>query len=448
MHHFILFLVLILNTFPLSGQCWKQISGGSLHSFAATPNHRLWAWGDNALGQLGKNYNFQVFSPVLIDIGPDWAGIEANYGNSAALKMDGYLYIWGSNSRGQLGIGPNAPNLVKVPTLVNLAKWAQVSIGNEHVLGIQTDGSLWAWGNNSFGELGNGTQVSSDHPVQIGSDKDWRAISAGNHFCIAIKNDGSLWAWGDNQFGQLGDSTFLKRIVPVPIRKDKKWKQVDAGYKHVLAIDSDKKLYRWGNNASSPVLIDSNQVWMKVCAANSFSLVLDDLERMWAWGSNNEGQIGNGQTGGFVGAPLQIGKDNNWKDIATGSNHCLALDKSGELWAWGFNVQGQLGQGNTLSLNTPTKVNCPYTDTPALSALAQDVHLFPSPAKYWLYLQVPDNQTHKIKYRVLNLQGSEVMPFQVLMPDSSVDVTALVPGVYFLQLQLGDQMITRRFVRM
>jgi alpha-tubulin suppressor-like RCC1 family protein len=404
-----------------------------LHSFAATPNNRLWAWGDNALGQLGKNYNFQVFSPVLIDIGPDWGIIEANYGNSAAIKTDGFLYIWGSNNHGQLGIGSDAPTFVKVPTLVNLAKWTQVSIGNEHVLGIQTDGSLWAWGNNSFGELGNGTQVSSDHPIQIGSDKDWKAISAGNHFCFAIKNDGSLWAWGDNQFGQLGDYTFLKRIVPVPIRKDKKWKQVDAGYRHVLAIDSDKKLYHWGNNVSYPDLINSNQIWAKVCAANSFSLALDDFERMWTWSPNSFDQIG---------------KDNNWKDIATGSNHCLALDQSGDLWAWGFNVQGQLGQGNTLSLNTPTKVNCPYTDAPVLSIQAPDLQLFPSPAIDVLYLQLFDDQSHTIKYRILNPQGAEVIPIQVLRQDASIDVAGLVPGVYFLQLQLDDQRVTRRFVKM
>lgn len=444
MHHFILFLVLILNTFPLSGQCWKQISGGSLHSFAATPNNRLWAWGDNALGQLGKNYNFQVFSPVLIDIGPDWAGIDANYGNSAAIKTDGYLYIWGSNNRGQLGIGPDGPDFVKVPTLVNLAKWTQVSIGNEHVLGIQTDGSLWAWGSNTFGELGNGTQTPSDHPIQIGSDKDWKAISAGDHFCLAIKKDSSLWAWGNNLVGQLGDSSYLNRNVPVPVRKDKKWKQIDAGYRHALAIDESGKLWRWGKGAigsnptwppypSTPVLIDSIKLWQKVCAGNNISLALDDAHALWSWGANNSGQIG---------------QDNTWQEIATGSNHFLAIDQSGDLWTWGFNVQGQLGQGNTLDLSTPTKVNCPYTDAPVLSAKAPAVQLFPSPTKDALYLQLFDNQTRAIKYSIINAQGAEVMPCQVLMPDVSIDVTDLGPGVYFLQLQLGDQIIIRKFVKM
>ncbi len=444
MHHFILFLVLILNTFPLSGQCWKQISGGSLHSFAATPNNRLWAWGDNALGQLGKNYNFQVFSPVLIDIGPDWAGIDANYGNSAAIKTDGYLYIWGSNNRGQLGIGPDGPDFVKVPTLVNLAKWTQVSIGNEHVLGIQTDGSLWAWGSNTFGELGNGTQTPSDHPIQIGSDKDWKAISAGDHFCLAIKKDSSLWAWGNNLVGQLGDSSYLNRNVPIPIRKDKKWKQVDAGYRHALAIDESGKLWSWGEGAigsnptwppypSTPVLIDSIKLWQKVCAGNNISLALDDAHALWSWGFNNSGQIG---------------QDNTWQDIATGSNHFLAIDQSGDLWTWGFNVQGQLGQGNTLDLSTPTKVNCPYTDAHVLSAKAPAVQLFPSPTKDALYLQLFDNQTRAIKYNIINAQGAEVMPCQVLMPDVSIDVTDLGPGVYFLQLQLGDQRLIRKFVKM
>ncbi|MBU6341840.1 MAG: T9SS type A sorting domain-containing protein [Bacteroidetes bacterium] len=458
MHHFILFLVLILNTFPLSGQCWKQISGGSLHSLAATPNNRLWAWGDNAFGQLGKNYNFQAFSPVLIDIGPDWGSIDANYGNSASIKTDGYLYIWGSNNKGQLGIGPNAPNLVKVPTLVNLAKWTQVSIGNEHVLGIQTDGSLWAWGNNASGELGDGTQVSSDHPVQIGSDKDWIAISAGNHFCFAIKKDSSLWAWGDNQFGQLGDSTMQKKIVPVPIRKDKKWKQVDAGFRHTLAIDASGKLWNWGQGAigsnlpgtfpkSTPILVDSIKLWQKVCAGNNFSLALNNAHTLWAWGSNTSGQVGNGGFGGDIPTLSQIGQDSIWQDIATGSNHCLAIDQSGELWAWGFNVQGQLGQGNTLNLYAPTKVSCPYTDVQVLSAKAPAAQLFPLPTKDVLYLQLFDNQTHTIKYRILNPQGAEVIAFQVLMEDASIDVTALVPGVYFLQLQLDGQNVVQRFVK-
>ena len=189
-----------------------------------------------------------------------------------------------------------------------------IAPGTYHTLAIKNDGSLWAWGYNYYGQLGDGTNTNRNTPVQIGTATNWASISAGFYYSLAIKNDGTLWAWGYNTFGQLGIGNTTNQLSPVQVGTANNWASVSAGYQHSLAIKTDGTL--------------------------------------WAWGYNNGGQLGDG-TYTSRNTPEQIGTATNWANISAGgyfiSNYryefSIATQTNGSLWAWGANAQGQLGDG-------------------------------------------------------------------------------------------------------
>jgi len=186
--------------------------------------------------------------------------ISAGGYHTVAILADGTLWAWGRNLEGQLGNGTishhedgiTTPGIV--PFQIGIAgNWAFVSAGGLHNAAIKTDGTLWAWGENDFGQLGDGTTENRTVPVRIGSDNNWASVFAGGSYTVAIKTDGTLWAWGTNDFGQLGDGTTENRTAPVQIGTSGNWKSVSVcgsyhsfDKKHTVAIKTDGTLWAWG----------------------------------------------------------------------------------------------------------------------------------------------------------------------------------------------------------
>jgi alpha-tubulin suppressor-like RCC1 family protein len=295
----------------------------------------------------------------------DWAAVSAGSGHTVALKADGSLWAWGQNDTGQLGDGTiksrNAP--VQVGTE---SDWVAIAAAS-YSMGLKSDGSLWAWGKNYYNGLGvSGRNVNSIAPVQVGSERNWAAVSAGFGRAAAIKVDGSLWAWGSNYYGQLGDGTKTDRSDPARIGNETDWTAISAGESHTVALKKDGSLWAWGMNAdgqlgvgaektrNAPVRVGKETSWKAVSAGISHSLALKSDGSLWAWGDNRYLQLGDG-TNASKNAPVRIGVETGWTAVSA-SSHSLALKSDGSLWGWGSSYSGPLGDGADSSRNAPAKL--------------------------------------------------------------------------------------------
>lgn len=350
---------------------WVNISAGGLFSLGLKSDGTLWAWGQNLYGQLGDGTTTQKNSPVQIGSENKWIGISAGVDYSLGQKSDGSLWAWGANGWGQLGdltsIDKSSP--IKINTE---SKWVTVQGGNYHTIGLKTDGSLWAWGQAANGELGTGgMNFNNPVPVQVGNDNKWVAIACGGNHNLGLKSDGTLWAWGFNGSGQLGDGSTVLKSIPVQVGTDNDWANIATGFNHSVALKSNGTLWAWGSNSNaqvgdgtttnrtSPVQIGSDNKWVNIKAGSRFSIAIKSDGTLWAWGVNDVGQLGDGTTVQKA-SPVQIGIDNKWVNISLGQNHTMGIKSDGTLWAWGSNTSRQLGDGIPTNRSSPIQIG---TDT-------------------------------------------------------------------------------------
>ena len=327
----------------------------------------LFAFGFNNYGQLGLGDADSRSSPVQVGTLSDWSQATGFEYSSSAIKDNGTLWAWGKNASGQLGLGDT--DLRSSPVQVGtLSDWSQVAGGSSgFVLAIKNDGTLWAWGYNSDGELGLGDTVNRSSPVQVGALTDWSQVIAGYYHSLAVKNDGTLWAWGKNNYGQLGLGDTDSRSSPVQVGTLSDWSQVAAGYYHSLALKNDGTLWAWGYNThgelglgdtvnrSSPVQVGALTDWSQAVAGYLHSFALKNDGTLWTWGSNNSGQLGLGDTVNRS-SPVQVGALTDWSQATASVYASLAVKSDGTLWSWGYNNYGELGLGDTNDRSSPVQV--------------------------------------------------------------------------------------------
>lgn len=308
-----------------------------------------------------------VTGSLSVTITAPWTMVSAGGYQTIARKADGNLYAWGSNIQGQLGdsstTNRNAP--VQVNAGTGTTTWKMVAVGDQFAVGIRsgtsttaTGGTLWAWGYNQNGQLGDGTQTNRSVPVQIGKDTDWAFVSAGKGHVLALKTSGLLYSWGRNDNGQMGDGTVIGKLVPTKIGTAT-WLTVSAGATHSIGLQKDGTLWTWGGNDSGQLgnassgsnVLAPTQIgtatYASVSAGTSHSMAIAAGGTLWGWGSNSYGQVGNNSgSSSTLTAPTQITTDTNWSVVAAGGSHTMAVRTDGTLWGWGSNAEGQLGDGN------------------------------------------------------------------------------------------------------
>jgi len=300
------------------GTNWKQVACGRFHTAAIKADGTLWTWGSNSNGQLGDNTTTTRSTPVTTFAGgTNWKQVACGYSNNAAIKTDGTLWTWGFNSSGQLGNNTTTNRSTPVTTFAGGTNWKQVAGGGYHTAAIKTDGTLWTWGSGGLGRLGNNTTTTRSIPVTtFAGGTNWKQVAGGESFTAAIKTDGTLWTWGRNALGSLGDNTTTSRLTPVTtFAGGTNWKQVSCAYRSVMAIKTDGTLWTWGHNAYGSL------------------------------GDNNTTQKNTPVTT-FAGGT-------NWKQVNGVGKHIAAIKTDGTLWTWGRNSSGQLGDNTTTNRSTP-----------------------------------------------------------------------------------------------
>jgi alpha-tubulin suppressor-like RCC1 family protein len=308
-------IILSLRTGSNTGPIVAVATTVTINDTSLDPYYALFSAGYNLNGELGLNDRVFKSSPTQIGSQTNWSKIAVSSGTqtrgtAAAIKTDGTLWLWGHGTYGQLGNGSNISR--SSPTQVGaLTSWSDVAIEKNgiSVIAIRTDGTMWTWGSSEYtGMLGHNNRTNYSSPKQVGSDTTWSKIGVSAGVAAAIKTNGTLWLWGENNYGKLGLGDLAKRSSPT---------QVGSGTDWAALPDNT-----------------GGGTWMGAIKTNG---------TLWTWGYNADNQLGSNRGGGFNGiqSPVQQ-TGSNWSKLYVGNDHGLGIKTDGTLWGWGNNTRYQL----------------------------------------------------------------------------------------------------------
>ena len=228
---------------------WKMVATTEQFCIGIKTNGSLWSWGESVFGALGQGNTYQLAVPTQIGTSTQWKTVSLGSNHAFAITTAGTLWAWGyDNQSYTLGLGINY-DYIKTPVQVGTASnWDTVATLSSHTLAITTSGTLWAWGNNSNGQLGNPSVSNVNIPLQVGTETHWSSIATGSNFSIATTTSGTLWAWGDNYFGQLGLGDTNRRIQPTQVGLATHWQSISANEYYAAGLTNTGSLNTWGNN--------------------------------------------------------------------------------------------------------------------------------------------------------------------------------------------------------
>jgi alpha-tubulin suppressor-like RCC1 family protein len=345
----------------------------------------LYSWGGQwsptgGYGKLGHSDETQYSSPTQIP-GTGWAVNASTSGednksfageyHNGALKTDGTLWIWGYNNQGQLGL--NSTVNYSSPVQVPGTTWNVLAYGGYNCSGsaaIKTDGTLWTWGYNNNGQMGDSTKTTRSSPTQI-PGTTWKSCFRAGSIMSATKTDGTLWAWGNNTYGVLGQNNRTEYNSPVQVGSDTTWNYVSGGSdNHIFAIKTNGTLWGCGgggtslgqnegpgNDRSSPVQITTATNWVKVnaTAGNNATLALRSDGTLYGWGKNFYGTLGqnsiNSPDNNWLSSPVQI-PGTTWNDISGYGDAAAATKSDGTAWGWGIGSYLDLSQAGVSPAHT------------------------------------------------------------------------------------------------
>jgi alpha-tubulin suppressor-like RCC1 family protein len=345
------------------------LAAGELHSVALTAGGVVWAWGQNATGAVGDGSTAIRLAPVSVLSGA--AAVAAGQSHTLAAKADGTLWAWGTGGDGRLGTGTTGNRLT--PTEVSgLTNVVAVAAGDRHSLALKADGTVWGFGHNADGAVGDGTTTNRTTPVQVVGLSGVVAIAAGNGTSYALQADGAgtglVWAWGLNTFSQLGDGATLARTTPVRVTGLSAALAIAAMAESAAAIGADGQIHTWGRGESGQLGTGATATAGSaqpvppiagariMAAGTAHALVLDRTTRLWAWGLNAHGQLGFGSHSNTPSMVPERSDLSGALHVAAHAAHSLAARPDGSVVAIGANG-GRLGDGGTATQYTPVAVS-------------------------------------------------------------------------------------------
>jgi alpha-tubulin suppressor-like RCC1 family protein len=336
---------------------WAQIAAGTTSSCGIRLDHTLWCWGRNDVGQLGLGAPDPVGHREPTQVGTDanWTSVSVTVSTACAIKQDQTLWCWGDNSGGEVGNGMSG---MQVGAPVPIAgTWKMVAVGEDHACGIQADDSLWCWGDGSDGRLGFGDTTAALTPKQlVGST--WKTVSTALHSTCGIQSDDTLWCWGKADSGQLGTG-MTESDSPSQVGSET-WQSIAAFGDSACGVTAGRLLC-WGQNthgqlgtgtmgmnATVPVGVltpDPTANWVSVTGGVAHACALRGTGDLWCFGQNDRGQIGTGGSPSDVLSPMKL-DGGPWQSVAAGAEHTCAIDHDGRLWCVGNAADNALGTGD------------------------------------------------------------------------------------------------------
>ena len=313
----------------------------------------LFCWGRNTYGQLGLgNTGPGPVLPTQVGRNGGWRQVSAGGSTTCAIRGNKSLWCWGLNHRGQIGDG-STTSISRPKQVRGTKNWASVSTGWFHTCGVRTNGSLQCWGDNSAGQLGKGSTQATRALVRV-PGRNWASVSAAGWTTCATKRDGSLWCWGRNNFGQLGVGGLSDRSRPTRVGKSRTWRSVALSWTHACGTRRNGTVQCWGRNdqgqvgagaqvySQRPFTVPGNHRARSVAVSEGTSCLIDTAGKAWCWGDDRYGTLSASTSNNSTATPRALLGGRTFSSISGGWLHMCAQTGSGSM-CWGNNERGQLG---------------------------------------------------------------------------------------------------------
>ena len=470
---------------------WKSVTVGDATTYGIRSDGSLWSWGWNEKGQSGNGVSERTATPTLADGNRVWKKAVGGKAYGFFLAEDGSLWAAGTATNGVQGTNDGVDHkvLTRIGTDNDWADMACSRFWGYSAFAIKTNGTLWAWGENSAGQLGIGNTQAQTLPVQVGTDKDWKQVAAGVSSVLALKTDGSLWGWGFNMNGELFGYEG-RQSSPVRLGSETDWEKVLVIEFRAYAVKKDGTLWAWGDNSrnllgfntpteeestsegnpvevvTEPQITKPTQVTAvegEVLAVsgceNTLSVATGTdgiIEKVWMFGSNADGALGDGKGLGngnkdipFATVPVNPSLKSSLKftSMSSGQNYTMMLTDDGDIWGWGCNRGGQLGdetpndQLQVAYKLKPIVINCPQDEVSSVGSLKDGkVDAAVSFDGQVLALQSDGLLTSG---RIYDMNGTAVMILAA--SETSWNVATLSQGVYVAEFMIDGAPVTYKF---
>jgi alpha-tubulin suppressor-like RCC1 family protein len=368
----------------------QSVSAGAHHACGVTADHAAYCWGRNAEGQLGnpaatapcpEGGGSCSTLPVRVTGSLAVASISAGDNYTCALTTSGVAYCWGDNTYGQLGNGTQTSSPRPARVAISGVRFASISAGDLHTCAVTAAGAAYCWGSNAGGALGLGGRPGGGRtaPGPVATRLRLTAISAGHFHSCALARDGRAYCWGRNEMGEVGNAASAPASSPVAVAGTRSFREVQAAaqFDYSCGVDADGAVYCWGANCygqlgtdstseqcgspampctTTPVPALAPSTFASVTVGFSHACGLATSGALSCWGDNNEGQLGNGTTGGRTSTPTPIADTLAYRAVSAGRQFTCAVARDGAPMCWGRNAEGQLGTGDVRRRDTPTPV--------------------------------------------------------------------------------------------
>lgn len=470
---------------------WKSVTAGDATTYGIRSDGSLWSWGWNEKGQSGNGVSERTATPTLADGNRVWKKTVGGKAYGFFLAEDGSLWAAGTATNGVQGTNDGVDHkvLTRIGTDNDWVDMACSRFWGYSAFAIKTNGTLWSWGENSAGQLGIGNTQAQTLPVQVGTDTDWKQVAAGVSSVLALKADGSLWGWGLNMYGELFGYEG-RQSSPVRLGSETDWEKVLVIEFRAYAVKKDGTLWAWGDNSrnllgfntpteeestsegnpvevvTEPRITKPTQVTAvegEVLAVsgceNTLSVATGTdgiIEKVWMFGSNADGALGDGKGLGngnkdipFATVPVNPSLKSSLKftTMSSGQSYTMMLTDDGDIWGWGCNRGGQLGdetpndQLQVAYKLKPIVINCPQDEVSNVGSLKDGkVDAAVSFDGQVLALQSDGLLTSG---RIYDMNGAAVMILAA--SETSWNVATLSQGVYVAEFMIDGAPVTYKF---